>query len=246
MKAFIFAAGLGKRLQPLTNNKPKALVEVQGKTLLEHAINKLRSGGFQDIIINIHYLGEQIVEFIHTHSFDDVTITISDESDLLLDTGGALKNAAWFFDQNEPFIIYNVDVISDINLNNMLEFHQATKAMATLAVRTRESSRYLLFDNNYILKGWENTKSGERISLTGSGGETNRQAFSGIHIVDPTLFNYFPSKKIFPVTELYLSLMKNKTIKGFNHDHTFWFDVGTPKKLKKAQNYLNNTGNILY
>lgn len=240
MKAMIFAAGKGKRLHPVTKDKPKALVKAGGKTLLEHAIEKLAEAGFRDIIINTHHFSDQIREFIEKKHLAGINLTISDESDLLLDTGGGLKKAQWFFDNNSPFLAYNVDIISDINLENMLDFHLQSEAMATLAVLNRQTSRYLLFDNNYKLHGWRNHNTGEKKIPTDTHKELYELAFSGLQILSPELFKYFPDKKVFSVIDVYTSLSKNIPISGYLHNNKNWFDVGTQEKLSRAEKYLKD------
>lgn len=239
-KAIIFAAGLGNRLQPLTNDKPKALVKLNGITLLERAINKLADNGVNDLIINIHHFGDQILKFLEQKNFKNVNITISDERSLLLDTGGALKKASWFFDDNQPFWAYNVDIISDIDLNAMLATHRKDDAIATLAIRTRKSSRYLLWDQQRNLKGRKNTRTGEEIRYAPKEEHLREQAFSGIHIIRPEIFHHLPDKKVFSIINSYLDMASKHTISGFNHDNSFWFDTGTPEKLHEAEQYLKN------
>src|SRR6056297_57245 len=147
MKAMIFAAGIGSRLQPLTWEKPKALVEVGGKTMLEHTILHLKHYGIRSIVINVHHLAGQIRQFVEQNEGFGLDIALSDETEQLLDTGGGLKKASWFFKDEEPFIVHNVDVLSNLDLNQLYQYHLRQHALATLAVRQRESSRYLLFDS---------------------------------------------------------------------------------------------------
>ena len=239
-KAILFAAGLGSRLHPLTDDKPKALVKVNGVTLLEQAINKLVNFGVTDLIINIHHFGDKVLKFLEQKKFNNVNISISDERSLLLDTGGALKKASWFFDDNQPFWAYNVDIISDINLNEMLATHRKDDAIATLAIRTRESSRYLLWDQQRKLKGWKNTRTGEEICYAQKDESLHEQAFSGIHIIRPEIFQYLPDEEVFSIINTYLDLAPKHIISGFNHDNSFWFDTGTPQKLHEAEQYLKN------
>ena len=165
MKAIILAAGLGTRLFPFTKNKPKALVEVQGKPLIQHQLEKLKNAGFTQVLVNIHYYGEQIIEFLDKHNNFGLEIYISDERDELLDTGGALRKASDFIRGDEPVLIHNVDVLSNISLREMLDSHRLKGALATLAVRKRETSRYLLFNKQNQLRAWENIKTGEKKSL---------------------------------------------------------------------------------
>ena len=239
MKAIIFAAGFGTRLQPLTNNKPKALVEINGTTLLEIVINRLKLFGFNDIIINVHHFSDMIVDFLKKNNNFNTNITISDESDYILDTGGGLKKAAWFFNDKKPFLVHNVDIISNINLSEMYNKHLNSDAIATLAVRNRNSSRYFLFDENNTLCGWENTKTQE-IKITK---ETNSQltqyAFSGIHVISPEIFNHINEKGNFSIVDVYLKLAATNKIMAFNHDKSLWFDVGDKNKLIEAGKNIN-------
>jgi len=235
MKAMIFAAGKGTRLKPLTDTTPKALVKVAGKPLLEHVIMHLKSAGVTDIIINVHYLAEQIIEFLKNNNNFDVNISISDESDVLLDTGGGLLKAAHFFEKDSDFIVYNVDILSDINLNDMLAFHKNNKALATLAVRDRKTSRYFLFDKNQTLKGWKNTTTGALIKTIEKDKDLIPLAFSGIHIINEKLLGLIEETGVFSMTAAYLNLAKKYKILGYRHDNTQWFDIGKIETLKEAE-----------
>lgn len=239
MKAMIFAAGKGTRLKPLTDNTPKALVKVNGISMLELIIGKLISIGVDEIIINVHYLADQIIDFLHSKNNFGIRIEISDESDELLDTGGGLKKASWFFDDPEPFILHNVDIISDIDLIEMVNFHKKKNAIATLAIRNRKSSRYFLFDTKNELCGWENIKTTEK-TISKKSTLLSQFAFSGIHIIDPIIFNFLNQKGKFSIVDSYLKLSRNKIIKGFDHTSDYWFDIGNTKKLEIADNYLRN------
>jgi NDP-sugar pyrophosphorylase family protein len=225
MKAMIFAAGLGTRLGHLTKNTPKALVKIDGKTLLEHVIFKLKQAKVEDIIINVHHFHEQIIDFVHKHNFD-LNICFSIEKNKLLDTGGGLKKAAWFFNDNQPFFIHNVDVISDIDLREMYDFHCREKAVATLAVRNRTTQRYLLFDNKNHLCGRENLITNQYNLLSGTSHNTtiSRLAFSGIHVVSPIIFDFMPPEDVFPITDIYLTIA-NKII-AYQHNYGKWMDMG--------------------
>lgn len=235
MKAIIFAAGLGTRLRPLTDNAPKALVEINGKTLLEIQIEKLIDFGIDQIIVNVHHFADQVKAFIEKKKFR-VQIEISDESGQLLDTGGGLKKAKWFLKDSNPFLVHNVDVLSDIDLNKMLSFHNENQALATLAVRKRKSSRYFLFNNENLLSGWQNVKTNEKV-ITREAENLHSFAFSGIHLIDPKIFSHFPSKEVFSIVEIYLNLSKHSKIEAFRHDESKWFDVGTSEKLKEAEQF---------
>ena len=232
MKAMILAAGLGTRMKPLTDNKPKALIEVSGKTLLETVILNLKKYGFDEIIINVHHFGNQIIDFLKQKDNFGIRIEISDETDQLLDTGGGLKKASRFFDDGKPFLVHNVDVITDMDYGAMMKYHIDKKALVTLAVRKRESSRYLLFDKSMQLCGWTNLKTGEvKISLEGR--STEKYAFSGIHIIEPEFFEFLGNEKKFYIIDKYLQLAKTKVIKGYDHSSSFWLDVGKPENLRK-------------
>lgn len=230
----IFAAGLGTRLRPLTDHCPKALMNINGIPLLEIAMVRLQAAGVSDIIINIHHLGEQILDYLASRPHTGLNIAISDERDLLLDTGGGLKKAAWFFDDAQPFIVYNADVLTTLPLEAMVEAHRSSGALATLAVRNRTSSRLLLFNPEGILCGWQNTGTGQtRISRKAPSYQA--LAFSGIHVIDPAIFNYFPEGAIFSIIEVYLSLSARESIRAYQHDGDIWLDVGKPDQLAKAQ-----------
>ncbi len=239
MKAIIFAAGLGTRLQPLTLNKPKALVEINGITLLELAIQKLTHHGFTDIIINVHAFGTQIIEFVSQHSFD-ARISISDERNLLLDTGGGLAKALHFFSDGEPFLAYNVDIITSVDLGKFYKQHLMQRPLASLMVRKRNTSRYLLFDREMNLSGWRNTSNGEEIWVNGTKATTEEFAFSGIHIVDPKISKYIKTENTpFPIMPFYLDIAKHEPIKGVIDKDSAWFDVGKLEQLKEAEKFLS-------
>ena len=229
MKAMIFAAGLGTRLRPLTNTMPKALVEFQGEPLLKHIILRLENFGFTEIVINVHHFAEQIIDYLHSNNNFGIGIEISSEADKLLDTGGGLKRARPFFD-NEPFLLHNVDIISDINLGDMYQFHCKGSALATLAVSDRLSSRYFLFDAENRLSGWENTKTGERI-IVREEKELKPLAFSGIHVIDPRIFEFMPQKDVFSIIELYLKAAKKEKILSYRDDESSWQDIGKLENL---------------
>lgn len=230
MKAMIFAAGLGTRLRPLTNNKPKALIEAKGKTLLEIVIQRLQKFGFEEIVINVHHFADQITEYLKANNNFGINIEISDERDKLLDTGGGLKKAKSFFD-DQPFLIHNVDIISDINLEDLYKFHFNSKALATLAVKNRLSSRYFLFDDENKLCGWKNDKTGETIITNESRKELKPLAFSGIQIADPKIFNYMPDNDVFSIVDVYLKASKEEKILSYRDDESFWKDLGRIEDL---------------
>jgi NDP-sugar pyrophosphorylase family protein len=231
----IFAAGLGTRLQAITAGKPKALAEVAGVPLLEHAINYLKSFGISEIVVNVHHFADQVIDFLEKKKHFGIDLKISDERDFLLETGGGLKKAASLFRGDEPIVLYNVDILSSLDLNRMLAYHLQEKALATLAVRKRETSRYLLFDSQMQLAGWKDLRSGElKISRPGPVVEYQEFAFSGIHIINPEIFDLILEEGKFSVIDLYLRLAQNQGIKAYIDDSELWFDLGKPEQLTEA------------
>ena len=196
MKAMIFAAGLGTRLKPLTDHQPKALVPVAGRPMLEHVILKLKKAGFNELVINIHHFGEQIIDFLKANQNFGLTIHISDERDMLLDTGGGIKKAEPFFQGNEPFLVHNVDILSDTDLKALYEYHLHSGNNATLLASKRVTARYLLFDDQARLRGWINKDTGQTKPEGFVYDATLYQeyAFSGIHVISPSLFRYMDER----------------------------------------------------
>lgn len=221
----ILAAGLGSRLKPFTDEHPKALYVVNGKTLLEHAVIHLKSAGIKEIIINVHHFANQIIDFIHLHNDFELAISISDETGELLETGGGVKKAAWFFKDCDCAIIRNVDILSDLDLIRMAKFHLKSNSLATLAIRNRITSRYFLFDEKMNLCGWENQKTGERL-LSREITTFNTFAFSGIQILDQQIFPLITEEGKFPLTNFYLRLAKTNKIEGYIEDGVLWKDMG--------------------
>jgi N-acetyl-alpha-D-muramate 1-phosphate uridylyltransferase len=235
MKAMILAAGLGTRLRPLTDDIPKALIKVGNTPLLEYAIKKLKHYGFEDIIINIHHHPDMIIKFLETNNNFGVNICISDERDMLLDTGGGLKKAASFFSGSDPFLIYNCDIITDLNLKKLYEYHIEHGAMGTLAVMNRETSRYFIFDDNNTLCGWWNKATGEKKSVRWSDLTFRSMAFSGIQVVSPRALELFPDKKVFSLVEFYLLIARDNRIEGYDHSDTRWADIGKFETLEQMR-----------
>lgn len=244
MKAMIFAAGLGTRLKPLTDNIPKALVQLEGIPLLEHVITKLITIGINEVIINVHHHAEKIIDFLKSKNNFNIRIEISNEIDLLLDTGGGLKKAAWFFNDGHPFLVHNVDVISDIDLENLYISHIQSNALATIAVRNRPTNRYFLFDSNLNLGGWENRASGEKRITKKSSEKMTPLAFSGIQIISPRIFDLMTEDGKFSITNTYLSLSTYNIIKGYRHDTGSWIDMGKPQSIAEAEILLKRQKNI--
>ena len=239
MKAMILAAGLGTRLQPLTNDRPKALVEMGGRTLLEITILRLRTFGVRDVIVNVHHYADMIVEFLKQNDDFGIRIEISREEELL-DTGGGLKKAKWFFLENsseddEPFILHNVDVVSTIDLDRMVQFHRDQGSLATLAVHERETSRYLLFDGHTQLCGRQAGRDGAR-ELVRPSGEVHALAFSGVHVISPRMFDRMTEDGAFSIIATYLRLAAaGEKIRGFRADEYYWQDLGRPENVARAK-----------
>jgi NDP-sugar pyrophosphorylase family protein len=235
MKAMILAAGLGMRLRPLTNNRPKALVTVAGHTLLEIALTRLRSFGVNEVIINAHYFAEMIVDYLKAHDNFGIKIEVSCEQELL-DTGGGLMRAAYFFlrDGNEPFILHNVDVISTIDLANMVRFHTEHNALATLAVQERQTSRHLLFDEQEQLCGRQ-TGQEEGVEWARPATKTEALAFSGIHVISPRIFAKIEETGVFSIIPAYLRLAaRGEKILAYRADECYWRDLGRPESIARA------------
>jgi len=237
MKAMIFAAGLGTRLRPLTDNIPKALIKIHNLTLLEIAILQLKKHQISEIIINVHHHAEMMKQFIGELNIPNVQLTISDESSQLLNTGGGLKKAAHFFN-DEPFIVVNVDCITDLNYSELINAFHESRSLATLAVRNRSTQRYLLFDSDNLLRGWENHTTGEKRVLISYSEPLHALAFSGIQVLSPQIFNLFPESNIFSIIDLYLSVCESRRIIAYPHDKSIWLDVGKPDTLAAAEKLI--------
>ena len=239
--AMILAAGLGTRLKSLTHDKPKALVELNGKPLLQHCIENLTANGFHRIIINVHHFGEQIIEFVESHPFD-AEIQISDERDLLMDTGGGIVKATPLFKGASAVLVHNVDIISDVNLSDLSQQFIASGDDAWLLTQDRETSRKLLFNAENQLIGWRNKTDGNFKWVYDSFGQYQEMAFSGMHLFRPDLFAGFESKPQ-SVIDLYLKLGKDHRIISKPIQPDYWFDLGKPEQIENAENYLKSIKN---
>ena len=252
----VFAAGLGTRLRPLTDNRPKALVTIAGRTLLEITLSRLRTFGVREVILNVHHFADQVVAYLAANQNFGMRIEVSRE-EVLLDTGGGLKKAAWFFlepgaDANQPFLIHNVDVLSTIDLARMAQFHAQRNALATLAVAERSTSRPLLFDAQGQLLGRAVANKTQTMGAPGpsllgtrdstSAGDTNpgtAVAFAGIHIVSPRIFDRLDEEGAFSIIDAYVRLAaKRETVLGFRADGAYWRDLGRPDDLIAAERDL--------
>jgi mannose-1-phosphate guanylyltransferase len=258
MKAMILAAGLGTRLRPLTDDRPKALVEVGGRTLLEITISRLRAVGVRQLIVNVHHFADMVVGYLKANNNFGMYIEVSRE-EVLLDTGGGLKQAAWFFledsgghsGKEESFILHNVDVISTIDLGRMVQFHGEHQALATLAVQDRETSRYLLFDERGGLCGRRvRSESAAKAPLRGWTDESpvptrascpQALAFSGIHVIAPRIFSMMTEEGTFSIIDSYLRLAaQEEKILAFRTDKYYWRDLGRPENVAQAEQDLKN------
>jgi len=244
MRAMILAAGLGTRLRPLTNDRPKALVEIGGRTLLELTLARLASFGVRDVIVNVHHFADLVIQYLKANNNFGLQVEISRE-ELLLDTGGGLKKASWFFVQDpdrldEPFILHNVDVVSTIDFHRLLNFHNENRALATLAVQERESSRYLLFDEQGELCGRRIGRDHEP-ELVRSTPNLQALAFSGIHMISPRLLTNMTEEGVFSIIATYLRLAgQDEKIVAFRADEYNWRDLGKLDDLRQAEQDLGN------
>lgn len=243
MKAMIFAAGLGTRLKPLTDHTPKALLPVAGKPLLEHVILKLKAAGFDHLVINIHHHGQQIINFLlQNHNFG-ICIDISDERDYLLDTGGGIKKAQRFLQGNEPFLIHNVDIFSNVDLRKLYEEHCRLNSLSTLLVSRRETSRYLLFNKGNRLCGWRNKETGEIKSYYPdfSPEMYSEYAFSGIHVLSPKIFDWMEEwTGKFSIINFYLSIAARTDIHAYPIPELKLIDVGKTDAFIQAEEFLKD------
>jgi len=237
MRAMIFAAGLGTRLYPLTLDKPKALVEIAGKTLLQLAIEKVSQAGYHDLVINVHHFGDQIIRFLEDRNNFGLNITISDERDQLLDTGGGIIKAAPLLDGDDAFLVYNVDVLSNIDLQLLRKYHIEQGGLATLVVRDRKTARYLAFDDTMQLSGWRNIKTGDEIAARNMQ-NCSLLAFSGIQLIEPAIFKMITESASFPLIPLYLRLAAEHRIMGYNDPSSLWMDLGKPSQILNAEKYI--------
>ena len=244
MKAMILAAGLGTRLRPITDNRPKALVEVGGRTLLEITVSRLRECGVREVIINVHHFADMVVDYLKANNNFGMRVEVSREEGLL-DTGGGLKKAAHFFlDKpsrlDEPFILHNVDVISTIDLQRMMQFHRERGALASLAVQERETSRYLLFDEELRLCGRRAGRDGEADPVRPAA-QVRALGFSGVHVISPRIFSRMTEDGAFSIIDCYLRLAaQEEKIIAFPADEYYWLDLGRPENVARVEQDFKN------
>lgn len=235
-KALIFAAGKGTRLKPFTESHPKALALVNNVPLLERNIKYLQSFGVTEFVINVHHFGEQIVEFLEKNNYFGAKIDISDEKDELLETGGGLLFAQKYLENEENFLIMNADILTDLNIYELVKFHETLLPLATLAVSDRNSSRKLFFNSEMVLKGWMNKNSGET-KMAEFNNDFKELAFSGIHCINSSFFDKMKRRGKFSIMDEYLDLMFENKILGFQHEARL-IDVGRPESVIEAEKYF--------
>jgi NDP-sugar pyrophosphorylase family protein len=236
IKAMIFAAGLGTRLKPFTDNHPKALAVVNGKTLLERTLIYLKGFGVKEVVINVHHFAEQIESYLSLHRDEEMNIVLSHEVNGPYETGGGLVFAAEKLKgDGNPFVVMNVDMLTNLDLLGMYEYHQKISPLATLAVTKRESSRQFLFNDEMRLVGWRNNKTGEYKWVNLPIDEFIPLSFSGIHVIDPAIFEYMPASGTFSITDTYLKLAKEQLIIGYDHTGDVILDVGKPEAILQAE-----------
>ena len=241
MKAMIFAAGLGSRLKPITDSLPKALVPVGGKPLLEHNILKLKQAGFDEIMINIHHFGDQIIDFLAAKNNFDIRIELSDERNELLDTGGGMKKAAYFFDDDRPFLVHNEDILSNVDLKEDYNQHlKDPERLASLVVSYRDTYRYLIFDDSGCLQGWVNIRTGETKPLKNMYIlPFQKFAYAGIQVVSPRIFRLMEKEpEKFPIMDFYLQNCITQKIAGYVPENLRMLDVGKLNSLNTAEEFI--------
>ncbi len=246
MKALIFAAGLGTRLKPFTLEHPKALVPIGGVPMLERVVEKLKNAGITEMVVNVHHFSSQIVDFLRANNNFGVNIHISDESALLLDTGGGILKARQWLD-DAPFLVHNADILTDFPIEEMIQQHLSGKADITLLTASRSTSRYLLFDKNARMQGWENIKTGEVKPAGLSVSNLEPFAFGGVHILSPSVFPALEDyrqregSEVFSIMSFYIDACRNLDIRNYQPSRPYkWFDVGNPEKLAQAEASLSN------
>ncbi len=231
--AMILSAGLGTRLRPLTDHCPKALVTAGGISLLERVISRLKDAGFKSVTLNVHHLPDQIIHFLKAHQYFGLDISISDERELLLDTGGGIKKASVFFPAGCDILVHNVDVVSDTDLELLMQHHLSRQAEATLAVRDRQSERRFLFNESMQLCGWENKKLGQSIMLKDADhGSLSRLAFSGIYVLSPEFIRHMPEGGPYAVIDILLRRATGGRVIGYDHSADAWADLGKTESLR--------------
>jgi NDP-sugar pyrophosphorylase family protein len=241
MKAMIFTGGLESSMHMQAADNPRALIGINGEPLLGMLIRRLAESGFNEIIINVHHFAARIRDYIYEKKFMGIRIEVSDETDLILDSGGGLKKVAWFFDDGLPFLVYNLEVLSDIDLGMLYRNHILSGALVTLVIRRRECERYMLFSESMELCGWENTETGESVMSKLHEGRLHPYAFSRIQVVNPSIFSLITERGAFPLAELYLRLASLNIIRGYPDNESIWMDLAKKEGMLEAEKlFLKN------
>lgn len=239
-RAIILAAGLGTRLRPVTSEKPKALVHVNGIPLLDYAVKHCRYYGVRDIIINVHHFPEMIIDHVRKNNSYGIRIEFSDERNELLETGGGIMKAAWFFEGCKNILAYNVDILSDLHIGNLIAYHESQSSVATLAVRNRKTSRYILIDQSRRMVGWKNMATNETLIKVVPHSRIKPLGFSGIQVLSPSilpLLSKYPAR--FSIMDAYIGVCKDHCIMSYQHDDGFWMDIGKLDMLAEADRVLS-------
>jgi MurNAc alpha-1-phosphate uridylyltransferase len=235
MKAMIFSAGLGTRFKPWTDNHPKALALVNGKSLLQRNIEYLQRYGIKDVVVNIHHFPQQIIDAIQHNKGWGSNVLISDESDEVLETGGGLLKAKDMLQSSEPFVTLNADFLTDLNINDLLKFHKEKQSLITFGITNRKTSRYFLFDDDNKLCGWRNLNTGEEKISIAKPGRLKQMAYSCVVVFQPEIFDLIPQRGKFSLVETYLSLAASYPIYGYDHTGDKLVDVGKPESVDIAE-----------
>jgi MurNAc alpha-1-phosphate uridylyltransferase len=235
MRAMILAAGQGTRLKPLTDKIPKPLVRFQGIPLLEITIRRLIASGMEKIVVNVHHLAGQVIEFLRSRDYYNGKVLISDETDRLMDTGGGVLKAMDLIDNGEPFLLHNVDVYTNLDLHKLIKAHQSDDALITIAVKKRSPSRSLLFDDQNCLAGWQNNKTGEKRIIRDYKGKLEGYGNSCIYVINPEFFRLAHTGEPVSLTDLYLELAKTHSIKGYIHNQDYWYNLGLYDTFLEAE-----------
>jgi MurNAc alpha-1-phosphate uridylyltransferase len=235
MRAMILAAGQGTRLRPLTNQIPKPLVRFQGTPLLEIIVQRLLFFGIEKIVVNVHHLAHQVIEFLRSRDYYDGRVLVSDETDRLMDTGGGVIKARELLDNGEPFVLHNVDVYTNLDIQQLVKAHKADNALITIAVKKRTPSRSLLFDEQNSLAGWQNNKTGEKRIIRDTKGDLTDYGNSCVYVINPEFFSLVSNSQPVSLTDLYLDLAKTYTIKGFVHNQDYWYNLGLYDTFLEAE-----------
>jgi len=234
MKGMIFAAGLGTRFKPWTDKHPKALAPVNGKSLLQRNIEYLQKYGITEVVVNVHHFADQIIAAVEENKGWGSTIVISDERDAVLETGGGLLKAAHLLNGTEPFVTINADILTDLNIKRLVDYHKDYRPLVSFGVTNRKTSRYFLFDEYDRLCGWRNKKTNEEIMAVPVNKPVER-AYSCVVVFEPRIFSLIPQRGKFSIVETYLSLAKDNLILGYDHTGDKFADVGKPESIATAE-----------